>query len=177
VAKVCRYQVINASTSYLRVRWVAKHDVCKHGSIVSALLLGNRNGRTILIRCVAIALLVSVLMGCATSKGIIERNSGLPGENESVIVVGIAPANNHILFFPGAVKNGVFAQNNFKGSPLFGRPSEGFLVGKVAAGQTLGLTMVQVTPYEKSLAFAKQFSPCGEAKTFAHAPVGNRRSG
>lgn len=119
-----------------------------------------------MIRCVAIALLVSVLMGCATSKGIIERNSGLPGENESVIVVGIAPANNHILFFPGAVKKRVFAQNNFKGSPLFGRPSEGFLVGKVAAGQTLGLTMVQVTPYEKSLAFAKQFSPCGEAKTF-----------
>jgi len=81
-------------------------------------------------------------------------------------VVGIAPANNHILFFPGMVKNGVFNQNKLKGSPLFGRPSEGFLVGKVAAGQTLGLTMVQVTPFEKSLAFAEQFVPCGEAKTF-----------
>lgn len=118
-----------------------------------------------LIKSVAIGLLASVLVGCA-SKGLIEGNAGLPSQNESVLVVGVTPANNHILFFPGAVKNGVFVQNNFKGSPLFGRPSEGFLVGKVAAGQTLGLTTVQVTPFEKSLAFAKQFTPCGEAKTF-----------
>jgi hypothetical protein len=49
-------------------------------------------------------LLVSVLTGCASSKGLVERNAGLPTENESIIVIGVAPANSHVLFFPGVVR-------------------------------------------------------------------------
>jgi hypothetical protein len=117
-----------------------------------------------LIRSVAVVLLVSVLMGCA-SRGAVDRSVGLPAENESLIVIGIAPSNSNVLFFPGAIKNGVFAQNKFKGSPLFGFPADGYLVGKVPAGQTLGLTTVAVAPYEGTLVFSKLFNPCGEAKT------------
>ena len=97
----------------------------------------------------------------------------MPNESEAVVVIGVAPKNSRVLFFPGTLEAGKFTQNRFKGSPLSGAPSDGFLVGKVSADDTLAITTVTVAPRDDTIAFSKIFYVCGAGKTVVFkAPKG-----
>jgi hypothetical protein len=97
----------------------------------------------------------------------------MPNESETVIVIGIAPKNNRVLFFPGTLEAGKFTQNRLKTSPVSGAPTDGFLVGKVSAEDTLAITMVTVATKDDTIAFSKIFYVCGAGKTVVFkAPKG-----
>lgn len=114
----------------------------------------------ILARVAAVAAFVG-LAGCNTT-GAIRQNASGPAADESIIVVGIAPAEFNLGFFPGETRNGVFSVDKWAMATVMGHPENGYLVGRAAAGKTLAITAV-VHRLDSIRQYG--FDACGSMKT------------
>ncbi len=79
-----------------------------------------------------------LLSGCGTM-AIVDKSSGAPGADESVLVFRVNPDKYKLLFFPGKVDQGQFRQDPFLGAVINSVATDGYLVARVKAGQTVGL--------------------------------------
>ncbi|MCM5680505.1 hypothetical protein M8A51_13300 [Schlegelella sp. S2-27] len=98
------------------------------------------------------------LTGCGTTAALDPDASG-PAEDESVIVLGVQPANYRVMLFPGTVSAGKFTQDTWSGAAINGVPKDGYIVAKAKAGQVLGLVSVQAT--KDGGHFGTAFNACG----------------
>lgn len=120
----------------------------------------------------ALPILLFLLTGC-TSMGQLGRNTAPPAQNESIFILGVAPANHRVSFFRGSLDDGRFVQNPFLPSVLYSAADDGFVAGRAAAGDVIAVTIVRVVSSANSVLLGSNFSPCGEAKTIVfRVPAG-----
>src|SRR5687768_7023313 len=98
------------------------------------------------------------LTGCGTTAALGPDASG-PAADESVIVLGVQPANYRVMLFPGTISAGKFWQDTWSGAAINGVPKDGYIVAKAKAGQVLGLVSVQAT--KDGGHFGPAFNACG----------------
>lgn len=128
-------------------------------------------------------LLIAAALGCTTgftagcttgptSVGQVDTSAAAVGADETVFVIGVAPARTRLAVSPGTVKDGKFHQDA-SAAGFHGNPERGFIVGKTAAGKALAITGVHwVGPGELKLA-RPAFVACGGAVTMVfEAPTG-----
>ena len=95
-----------------------------------------------------------------------------PSAGESVLVLGVAPANYAVTLSPGKLENGVFKA----GTPvaaLAQAPTDGYIVAKVASGQALALTRTTRLAQGGTPASAP-FGACDGARTLVFSAPGGR---
>lgn len=90
--------------------------------------------------------ITTFLTGCAVKPiGVIGTESPPPSNEEAVVVLGVKPSTNQVVFVKGKINNGNFEETRAIGV-LVGLPTDGYLIGKVQAGDAIGL--VQFTGYK-----------------------------
>lgn len=115
------------------------------------------------LRSLGVAAVVALvfLAGC-NSMGAIRQNASMPSADESVLIVGIAPADFNLGFFRGETHNGVFNVDKGAMASVMGHPEDGYLVGRVPAAKALAITVV-VHRLDTVRQYA--FDACGSMKT------------
>jgi hypothetical protein len=110
-----------------------------------------------------VACLSIVLSACGTVAKL-DPSAALPTEEESIFILGVNPANFEVYIFPGEVRNGKFHKSSWRSAAAYGAPSQGYLVGKVKAGDILAITMVRYTNPDNIWA-GRNFVPCNQVPT------------
>jgi hypothetical protein len=140
--------------------------------------LCEHHGQEVRMRATT-ALLIAAAVGCTAgcaSKGQVATTAAAVeavGADETVFVIGVAPARTRLAVSPGTVKDGKFHQDA-SAAAFQGNPERGFIVAKTtAAGKALAITGVHwVGPGELKLA-RPAFVACGGAVTMVfEAPTG-----
>ena len=103
------------------------------------------------------------LASCASLEQL-DTNVGAPTEKESVFVMGVAPENYRISIFPGSVEDGRFYQNPLRPAAIYAAANNGYIVGKAAAGEVLGLSNVRIVKSSESL-LGLDYKACGDNRT------------
>jgi len=103
-----------------------------------------------------------LLSGCI-SKGVLEKNVKLESGDETVFVFGVQPDNFRISVFPGSVKDGEFKQNPFRTATVYSAASDGYVLGKANAGETLAITNIRFVS-AKGNVLGSDFKPCEGTK-------------
>lgn len=81
------------------------------------------------------------ITGCATNPiGVIDKQFPVPSPAESVVVQGVKPGSYEVVFAKGRIDSGKFEQTKHVGV-LVGAPNDGYLVGKLQAGDVVALTL------------------------------------
>jgi len=119
---------------------------------------------------IATASLAFAISGCASFDfGRIGEDATPPSSEESVVVLGVAPGDQTVAIFPGVVKDGVFQQNPWRSAAISGAPKDGFVVAKIAGGETLALLKTfRVDKDGKGIPFTL-VGACGNARTMVFA--------
>jgi hypothetical protein len=104
------------------------------------------------------------LSGC-TSLAQLDSTATAPGNDESVIVLGLGSDNYRISFFPGEVKDGHFRQSSLATAAALGGPQQGYFVAKVKAGQTIAITNVRYVKQPGDVVLGMNYTPCDDAPT------------
>ncbi len=133
--------------------------------------------RGVRMRATTALLIAAALGGTAgcTSTGQVDTTAAAVeavGADETVFVIGVAPARARLAVSPGTVKDGKFHQDA-SAAGFQGNPERGFIVAKTPAGKALAITGVHwVGPGELKLA-RPAFVACGGAVTMVfEAPTG-----
>lgn len=117
-----------------------------------------------LIRCLVAAPLVAaagLLIGCATPRGLQDRSAKAPSDDEGVFVIGVQPAGTKIWFKEGAVSYDHFVPTPGQMTPVIGVSEDGFIVGRVKGGSTLGIMHINF-PFTPTT--TRAYAPCGNNK-------------
>jgi hypothetical protein len=117
-----------------------------------------------LTRCISAAPLViaaCLLIGCASPRGLQDRSASAPSEAEGVFVIGVQPAGTKIWFNEGAVGYDHFVPTPGQMSTVIGVSEEGFIVGRVKGGTTLGIMHISF-PFTPTT--SRAYAPCGNNK-------------
>ena len=90
----------------------------------------------------SIAISSALLAGCAARPvGVINEQTGAPSNAEAVVVHGMKQADFRYIFVKGRIDNGMFHETKHVGV-LIDKPSSGYIVGKVEAGDVIALIQV-----------------------------------
>ncbi len=122
-------------------------------------------------RFIASAVLVA-LCGACTTLGAVDASASLQGDS-AYYVIGIAPAQTRVMIVDGDLVGGRFSRSAASrlmpfSANVMNVPQDGFLLGKVRGGTTLGIDTV----FDESGWPARAFAPCdGGAKTVAFTPA------
>lgn len=111
--------------------------------------------------------MVVILMVClsaCTSMGRLEKGTNTVASDESVFIMGLSPDNYRVSLFPGSVDDGAFKQSPWRNAAFYGAPEDGFIVGKVKAGDIIGLMYILIVKDEKAVR-GDQFGACDGART------------
>ena len=114
-----------------------------------------------------IALGLVALAGCSTASPRTGAGEPPPSAEESVLVLGVAPANYAVTLAPGKLENGVF-KAAAPAAVLSRAPKDGYIVARVASGQELALTSTTRLAQGATPASAP-FGACGGARTLVFA--------
>jgi len=92
--------------------------------------------------CCLIVVSSALAVGCATRPvGVIDERSSAPSKTEAVVVHGMKQSAFHYVFVKGKIENGMFHQTKSVGV-LIDKPNNGYLVGKIEAGDEIALILV-----------------------------------
>lgn len=115
-------------------------------------------------------LCVVVTCGCAAPPiGVVDTQAPAPSTSESVLVQGVKPSNYRVAFVKGKISGGKFEQTKAVGV-LVGSPSQGYLVGKVQAGDVIAITLFNRPRDERRLRV--NFDLCGKDVLVFTVPEG-----
>lgn len=114
-----------------------------------------------------IALGLVALAGCSATSPRTVAGEPPPSAEESVLVLGVAPANYAVTLAPGKLENGVF-KAAAPAAALSRAPKDGYIVARVASGQELALTSTTRLAQGATPASAP-FGACGAARTVVFA--------
>jgi hypothetical protein len=108
-------------------------------------------------------LICLLLTGCASNT---IKPDDRPSETQSIFIIGVSPERYQITLFPGSMENGYFKRSNgLTATGAGGSPRNGYIVGKAATGELMGLTHVH-RMYEGSTTFGKPFTMCSQTLAF-----------
>lgn len=92
--------------------------------------------------CCSIAISSALAAGCATHPvGVIDERSSVPSNGEAVVIHGLKQPAFRYVFVKGKIENGMFHQTKNVGV-LIDKPTNGYLVGKIGAGDSIALIQV-----------------------------------
>lgn len=97
--------------------------------------------RSLLSKCLdfSIVIISTLISGCALrSVGVIDDQSNAPSNAEAIVVHGMKQSEFRYVFVKGKIKNGMFEQTKHVGV-LVDMPTNGYLVGKLEAGDVIAL--------------------------------------
>ncbi|MCB4361382.1 hypothetical protein [Quatrionicoccus australiensis] len=98
--------------------------------------------------CSLIATSSVLVSGCALRPvGIIDDRSTAPSDAEAVVVHGMKQPGFRYVFVKGKIENGMFQQTKHVGV-LIDKPTNGYLVGKIEAGDVIALILAGRTERE-----------------------------
>ena len=117
-----------------------------------------------------LALGAAALLSACGTRGELDPATAAPSDSESVIVVGISPDYFRASFFPGSIEGGKFSGSTIRSVALYGSTVDGYLIGKVKAGETIGITQLW---YQGSTVFSyATFSSCEKKTMVLQIPKG-----
>lgn len=123
-------------------------------------------------RTTILIILLMLATSACTSIGRLEKDASLNSQNESVIVLGVSPANYRVSIFPGTREAGVFYQNILRPAVVYGAAEDGFIVTKAAADETLAITNIRLVANKESV-YGPDFAPCdGKMTMVFDVPAG-----
>ena len=117
------------------------------------------------MRIFILLLVTSLIVGCS-SIGEFTPGSSVNFSKESVYVIGTRPSNFHITIWPGKIKDGYFYKNAWDGAALWGKPTEGYLIGKIKSGTTLAITEISKHVDSGGWSSEADWAPCDGAAAF-----------
>src|SRR5690349_3787835 len=98
---------------------------------------------------------VALLTGCGSFVQLQPNEAG-PAADESVVVIGIKPHSARITFVPGSKEANGFKVGSLASGLINDNPTNGYIVAKGKAGQTLALTRISYGPV---------YEACGNTRT------------
>src|SRR5258705_3284182 len=110
-------------------------------------------------KLVIVCVVTALLSGCGAPV-VMNKDSEGPGPDESVIVLGLRPDGTHLRFKEGTADRGHARTKPFSGFPFAGPPKDGYLVGKVKAGQLIILSEITAA----GSAIGALFKMCGSQR-------------
>src|SRR5438309_1943745 len=107
-----------------------------------------------------------VLAGCATGMHRIDSSASAPSNDESFVVLGVNDEHYHVVILRGSIdEHGAFVRSEMSLGALGGSPKDGYVVGRVNAGDVVAITGVSYHNDPKSLLSNGGFRACGGVKT------------
>lgn len=107
-------------------------------------------------------LAILALSACGGS-GMLRPNTTVAASaDESIVIMGVRPADFNVLVFRGEIRSGLFDMNTRTPATLHGEPFAGYLVARAKAGEPIAITAIV---FNDGTIVKPRFTPCGDTQT------------
>ena len=94
----------------------------------------------------------------------LEADHNIDPGKDSVVVLGLAPANHRLQLFAGDVKNGIWHEHLLGIASFYGAADRGYVVAKVGSNVSLAVPLIVVVT-DSTKILGRNYTPCGKTRT------------
>lgn len=110
-----------------------------------------------------LASLALLAFAACTGGSVVRPNASLDASaDESIVVIGVGPADFTLIATPGEIRSGLFDMKSWSRPVIYGAPQGGYLVARAKAAEPLAITSIT---HNDHAFHPKRFTPCGDTQT------------